>query len=903
MATTKTCKEVLADISTMKTLVEKFPMSLFDGLDLNTEGPYSSVFDFLMDVLKSCGLTTDELIKWLIVKVFGVKEKSKDELWDETSGFLSDKSFEEFEQSTFLNTLEYGIKEVLMGLLTSLYSCSALPILPNQVFDSSNLSGVTGVLMNQEYNIPQKVKLKDLIDNRVFDGRPEFPLRIPVRLIDKTGMLNINPVSEEGLLYYAVEGRNKYYHKEEVEKDIPIETSAKTSGVKEVISEVPKYAQNVSIKIAKASAQNSHRWYFTLSDVVDADLRIHIYYEPPIYKAPLVEKEVTIKAGELDSEEFEMHPFTQNDVSSTVNFRIYTWIKKLYVNDDSKFTEIGTGSSTTERTRVFFDSEGVEEVVGEDWFKNGWENSDLFLGPGSEVNAETIPKITKEEKQEGEVYTKNEKKKVLEYVECDRNAIPSGETFTRVSAIPSYKSTTEEDPEYIVCYDGLMPQTLYQTRDMNAFIWYVLNMGSKTPYIEYNHMMWDSRLLAKDTKTDRQTPRDWNKWYESKALDSTPGLKFPDGEFSLYGQQPDNLYPILQMEAEGKGVLKLHMPAQRYFAPGIRKRVIDGKTITRRMPYLNASVYKFDWDYLQSIRILHPKLLLVKMCEYLLGFSLSTNDMLNVTLTKSIIQGKLSKAIKNIVEANDMEVEDCYFTFTNDEFNQMMEETLLSKYNATYYGGENSIVRTHDINSYLSSIDKVNATATPEGSVEAIQKLVTDVTVDPGTESTIDYGVKANFDGNILKELLWSITEPIAEALFTPQVMLLLYINFNLTGMVKSSDFFGIDAGKLINVMLNKLLGLLKSIIIFVKNIIITELLKLFKETIAIILLMWEGLKMMEQLKAWRKLLEQAASCISGVASLFNGRNNGIQNGIDDVDYADIITEETQDIPETSSEC
>ena len=311
----------------------------------------------------------------------------------------------------------------------------------------------------------------------------------------------------------------------------------------------------------------------------------------------------------------------------------------------------------------------------------------------------------------------------------------------------------------------------------------------------------------------------------------------------------------------------------------------------------NASIYKFNWDYLANIRILQPKLLLVGLCESLLGYTLSTISSVNINLTKKIIEAKLSSAIKSVIEANDMEVEDCYTTFSNDEVNAMMEEMLLARYNATTYGGETSTVRVHDTQKYIDMLDKVNANTSVEGNISQIKKLITEVTVDPGTEGSIEYGLQVTTDGNLLKKLLWAIAMPILMSIFTPQVLLLLYINFELMGITRMDEFAGNDFTKVLNLLMNKIFGLVKSILLFIKDKIVELLLKIFYKVIKEILIKYELLLLLERLNYWLTILKAALNCLPRFKFI---RNKPV-GYLDNVDYADIIG--TQDTPEATKSC
>ena len=308
-------------------------------------------------------------------------------------------------------------------------------------------------------------------------------------------------------------------------------------------------------------------------------------------------------------------------------------------------------------------------------------------------------------------------------------------------------------------------------------------------------------------------------------------------------------------------------------------------------------MYKYNWDYLNNIRILKPKLMLVGMCEYLLGFTLSQISSVNVNMVTKMIEAKLSQAIKTTIEANDMEVENCYTEFSNDDVNAMLEEMLLSRYTATTTGGETETVRTHDVQQYISMLDQVNTNASPEGNVTQIKKVVTEVTASSANEASTDYGLEVGYDKDILKKLLQAIIMPILTSLFTPQVLLIIYMNFGLMGIVKLSDVYNQDFTLILNMLMNKIFGLVKSIILFIKDKIIELLLNLLYEKILPLLLNYQALLLLEKISSWLLILRAALACLP----VFKFKRKKIIGSIDEVDYADITP--SQDTPESSTSC
>ena len=61
--------QVLGTIGALNTLIENFPMSIFD---LSRGKTYTSAFEFLMDVLYACGVNTNDIISFFIRKKYSI---------------------------------------------------------------------------------------------------------------------------------------------------------------------------------------------------------------------------------------------------------------------------------------------------------------------------------------------------------------------------------------------------------------------------------------------------------------------------------------------------------------------------------------------------------------------------------------------------------------------------------------------------------------------------------------------------------------------------------------------------------------------------------------------------------------------------------------------------------------
>ena len=860
--------KVLGQIAAMSTFIENFPMSILDMMQGKT---YTSIFDFMIDVLVACGVDINEIIQFLLDKIYGVEENINDGL----EGFyekLKNGAVEVNTQNEFLEGLEYAIKDIFMALLSSIYTCSAIPILPNKMFDGPN----SETFEDNKSNAFGPLQVK----NNEWSG-----LLVPTSVIDPMGLLDIDPTSTDGRMFYAIEGGDRYFKKELVPHTEYVKV--KEIQTKDETIKVPVFAEQklfdkqigVGIKRIQQAADNTEEDInkFYITGPAEKDIMVQMSYQSYGSKSSYV-WEGTIPKGKTETtEEWICSPI---DMFGEGRKSI---IQSISINNNGGSVDLG------DKTWVYLSSGASTEFISI-WSGNGLN----AISWGAENDA-----TTKIESAETKTVTKDEEIEVekaitkygYEYVEVQGSDIDSNANIERVNFVPTSDITTDS-PSYIVFYDGLNPNLLYKSMDMNAFLWYALHKGMKTPQVEYNHMMWDSRVSALKQGVSRKSAEEWNEWYSSKTGYTE--------EFKYFGStivEDTPIFPIMQLEGQGmaENLLKIHIPAQRYFLPKVRSANINGDKVPRHA--FNASMYKYNWDYLNNIQILKPKLLLVGLCEHLLGFSLSTISSTNINFTKKLIESKLSSAIKSVIEANDMEVEDCYMEFSNDEVNAMLEEMLLSRYNATTYGGETATVRVHDTKKYIAMLDQVNANTSVEGNMTTITKLLTEVTTDPGTEGSIDYGLKVSTDGNILKKLLWAIVMPLLMSIFTPQVMLLLYMNFELMGITKIDTFNGQDFTKIINLIMNKIFGLLKSIILFIKDKIVELLLILFYEKILPTLMQYQAILLLERITFWLAILKDAISCVP----LFKFKRNKVIGAIDSVDYADIIP--SQDTPESTSSC
>jgi hypothetical protein len=942
-------QKILGDIGAMYTLTENFPMSILDYI--HTEN-FTSIYDFILALLRACNIPIERIEERIIEEIYGVGVEITNDI-QSIHDRVEEMEWEE-DQSPFFQKLENSTKVILMGILSNIMSCSAIPLIPYRKFDNAAIPPTASNFYE-----------------------------IPLKTIDYWDLLSLCPTSQEGYMYYDIRTKTSY-HK------LIQNTSTEESEIDKTYDYTPVgvYGEinNEQHTDYLNDASSYGDWVvFRLEDgqTLSEDLTINVsYYSEDIltnvvlqtyggsfnfdmpkmgvtgegydssFNGMELKKAISaLKPGTYSATVVAAHGGNENYNASLGMRRIaaMNWYAKK-VNPDVKFTYINGGKDDTANIAVVTIDSTDEQVtkttkieehsfstvikagqglaadpliinykkrkgVGCSYIKNVTLNngqSSVIIG---DKNAYLSYELTQASNmysawEEGENYSwyktadhnfygtkssdklvKKEKKYTTKY-----SYVYSGISKSQVEGtakemkyVPT--SPDENSPLYIMVPQGDLKTTdLFKAFDLNALIWYTANKGSNIPQVEYNKMMWDTRWPAAKQGIERKTSAQWNQWINSKiVMDSA----INDGQLKVNAisgyKDRDNteriLTPIIQLKRGEEQNIFVNFPYQTFY--DLNKSALTPSS---------TLIYTYNWEYLKSIKIYKVRIILHRMIEELLGVRLSSP--IKLSIEKKITEAKLRNIINNIIEADDAEVSDCFNTFSNEAYNEAIEEMLLQKYNASYYGTDTTVAQTRNVQEYLDAIDQISPSATAEGTTTQITKLINDISSTPGTEESYGYDFTVSYDLNILKQLVMAITMPIVECVFSPQTMLLIILNLQIMGIVPTDDITGGgQSSKIVNILVNKMFAILKELIYFVKDLIAELLMKLFYEVILPILAKYIGIIVLERLNAWLRLLKEALNCIT----IFTFKRSKILTTIDDVNYADIVND--QETPETDNEC
>ena len=399
--------------------------------------------------------------------------------------------------------------------------------------------------------------------------------------------------------------------------------------------------------------------------------------------------------------------------------------------------------------------------------------------------------------------------------------------------------------------------SVWKSKDFNAYLWYIINKSDKS---QQEERIWDDRYRAAIYGKDKDGDK------KKEIITCT----YIDDEYPNTDK--------IKVQICGA---RNDIPANYY-----KTRKFSKKENSEWA--LNKTIFEFNHDFLSSIKLYEPKVIVAEIVEYLLGTgNFSVN--LGFSVNDEIIQGKIQQIIKNVIETDDLEINDCYFSFSNEEYNNMLEQSERNRYNMITNGNGYFETNPTDI---LDQLSGITSTSTLNEDKAIISKTLTDIIATPAQDPTINGSMNIDYDWQF--DMLRMLAYPFIRPLFTPKVVFLLLVNKKIMGSFEDVD--SIDTTDL----LNGLFAIIKDVIVKLKDLLVDMLLSYVLKKLSPLLELFASKLLMETLKMYKELLSQILNgCSSNSFGwLSNLANNNLVGNIDDVNYADIIPTQTE--PEQS---
>ena len=293
--------------------------------------------------------------------------------------------------------------------------------------------------------------------------------------------------------------------------------------------------------------------------------------------------------------------------------------------------------------------------------------------------------------------------------------------------------------------------------------------------------------------------------------------------------------------------------------------------------YYGKSLIEFNIDYIMSLKLFDEKSLAARLLDSLTACL--TID-LSFSYKRMLIKNEVKKMVNMITESDDLVVSDCFFTFSNDDYDAMSRQAELRKAGLlTINGDETSAVKIN-AEDILNSLNQINEDSNKETIQTIIEGTITNLSKELTDTSYLSTD-KANFgiQMNFIENLLDSLAYVIVCSVLSPKVYLLLLINLKIIGRETNFDLEGFIGqykqliADLIRSIRDQLLDyLMREIMIIIGDLVKEITIKLS----------------VEQARYYARLIKRLIDC-------FRKHGKSLDFSVDNVDYADILPEEQEE--------
>lgn len=299
---------------------------------------------------------------------------------------------------------------------------------------------------------------------------------------------------------------------------------------------------------------------------------------------------------------------------------------------------------------------------------------------------------------------------------------------------------------------------------------------------------------------------------------------------------------------------------------------VDYPSATSNYYFLHP-LFEWNTDLIMSIKLFDEKVVAAQLIEALTK-CISLSADFTISAQMQFIQEQIRDLTTKIIETDEGTVSDCFFSFSNDSYNNMLNEVELNR------------VRLHSVNSttvnsvpsaseIMESINTLSHDATKEELKSAISGSLFSAASCTGngvTNEQTKFNAEFNANFNIIDDLLTQLVYVITSIVLQPKVYMLLMANLTVLG--NEPNF---DLSKFIQQFSDLISSLIKEIRDHILEYFKNELLKILQDlvkTLAVRLTL-------EQYQYYITLLTHCLDC-------FKLHKNEFDWTQDDVNYADI---------------
>lgn len=427
-------------------------------------------------------------------------------------------------------------------------------------------------------------------------------------------------------------------------------------------------------------------------------------------------------------------------------------------------------------------------------------------------------------------------------------------------------------------------------------------------------------IIPSVKKTDNKVKVNWRVTRLLFDYDGTPNSK---GKYSLPGEiSPKKKRiddEIVEYDYEGT-IVSFNEKTGKY---SLKDEEEGPKGLIECYPGL--TVYEFNYDYIMGMKLFDAKTVCNKVLKsatnskYTANFSLTLNKQRNKR-NYAFESGKqrVTEIVRKILESDEEEYNDCFYSFSNEEYDELLRKTAELKYNQSPYTegyGNGQVID-------LSSAEKILADYPTNGTLQE-QKETISLAIEAACAS-IENSMPAEYQGkkssvriNFLTNVLQQLSLCLVDCIMSPKILMLLEINDLL---MREDDGAPITVEQLMAMAKNIITSLIKEL----RDLIMQKILDYIVEFLTPIILEIQAFIASEQVAAYMAIirlllawfnagiitLSRLNAILSAILSKFkrgnydeDGEDYDIPSILDNINYADILKSDIKEAEPIINNC
>jgi hypothetical protein len=363
-------------------------------------------------------------------------------------------------------------------------------------------------------------------------------------------------------------------------------------------------------------------------------------------------------------------------------------------------------------------------------------------------------------------------------------------------------------------------------------------------------------------------------WRFKRMLFDSDGNYNPNGKYTIIAQDDNNL------EYEG-GAIKIDPKSGKVTTSpdDLKPKLIEC--------YPGLTVYEFNYDYVMSLKLFDAKVLATTLLQTLVNTNVGISlifDSKHQDETE-----KIKTIIRSIVNTDDGESNECYFTFDNSKYDELLKRAEKKRAKRQAFGNVTREAGVFDsVNEILKEYDNVTEMHEKK---EILSRAIDQaaVTLSSGSDDKDSYNVEYSFVFDLIENLILAMMN----AIMTPKVLMLLEVNQRIMG--GTWEKFTLED------LLKAMRGVIMSLVKELRDLLLQELQKLLMKCL-------DPIKEVLADAIVREKLEYYADVINDIIKncpviWFRFGNQNLETKLDTVDYADIDVSTTRGGEQPSTKC